>query len=203
MSSSDMPGMRFFQGLSFMTFDKESFSDSSLQMAVEIFNEAQTMVRDGNHQKACEEFQSALFIGRKVVQKLQESEDESTDDDPRLALEWLIASYLSMFQCRVALGDWNKARADAWAACNYAQYGPNGSFGGDGMDAQSFQLELAALSAMWIVCQNTNDTINEWQTLQSLQKLLKLPFPEKAGISITREQVEERIQILADELEAK
>ncbi|CAJ1945917.1 unnamed protein product [Cylindrotheca closterium] len=200
-----------------MFFDADTtFQDSTLQMAVEIYNEAQALAKDGNHRKACEEYASGLFIGRKVVQKLQEAaldenssitaeEEEEEEDDPRLALEWLIATYLAMFQSRVALGDWNKARADAWAACNYAQYSPNGSLGGDGMDARSFQLELTVLSAMWTVCQNTNDKINEWQTLQSIQQLLKLPFPQsKVGsIGITREQVEDRLKVLKDELEAK
>ncbi|KAL3933404.1 MAG: hypothetical protein SGBAC_010417 [Bacillariaceae sp.] len=217
LSSSDSSNVEIpLPDVGHMSFDSDMFHDANLQMAVDIFNEAKALRNDGNHKEACEEYQSAIMIGRKVVQKRQENAADDDDyddssaasaDDPRLALEWLICSYLAMFQSRVKLGDWSKARADAWAACNYAQYSPNGSLGGDGMDAKSFRLEQMVLSAMWMVCQNTGDKLNEWQTLQSLKRLLKLPFPEKVvnndNDGITRKQVEERIKELQDELEAK
>src|SRR5210317_205918 len=47
MASSDFPSMGPIQELSLMPFEKDTFQDSSLQMAVEIFNEAQTMAKNG------------------------------------------------------------------------------------------------------------------------------------------------------------
>eukprot|EP00980_Cylindrotheca_fusiformis_P007429 scaffold1530_cov98-Cylindrotheca_fusiformis.AAC.5 len=166
-----------------------AFQDSRLQMAVDICHEAQQLATEGKHKEACAEFMSGISIGRSVVQKLQE-ENSPAEDNPELALEWLVASFLAMFRARVQVGDWDSARADAWAACNYSQY-----------------RNLEALYCMLTVCEHTDDKIGELQTLKSIVEAIKAASSKvgspDANVAEDRNNVDkihERIRLLEKDL---
>lgn len=174
---------------------KFAFQDARLQMAVDIFYEAQDLVTDGKHKEACEEFMSGISIGRSIVQRLQDTQDgQKNTDSPESALDWLVLSYISMFRARVEIGDWETARADAWAACNYSMY-----------------MNIEALYCMLSVCQNTDDKIGELQTLKSILAASTVSNSSRTKDSnvdsegdgtnqMTIEEVHDRIRFLEGEL---
>jgi hypothetical protein len=167
------------------------FQDSRLQMAVDVNRDAQQLVTDGKHKEACQEFMSGISIGRTAVQRLQErhGEGESDADNPELALDWLVSSYISLFRARVEVGDWEKARADAWAACSYSLY-----------------KNLEALYCMLSVCENTEDKIGELQTLKSIisaSSSIQESYSDGDANRMSTDEVHERIRLLEKELESK
>eukprot|EP00977_Amphora_coffeiformis_P011921 scaffold2917_cov191-Amphora_coffeaeformis.AAC.14 len=95
---------------------------------------------------------SGTFMGRKAVKAMQR---EMSNPERKLAVDWLVASYLACGQARIQLGDWQTARSDVWAACMYSE---NSS--------------LDALQCMLTVCENTDDLLGELNTLKSIQQLL-------------------------------
>jgi hypothetical protein len=170
-----------------------AFQDSRLQMAVDVYRDAQQLVTDGKHKEACQEFMSGIFIGRTAVKQLQEQEQhgegDSDADKPELALDWLVSSYISLFRARVIVGDWEKARADAWAACSYSLY-----------------TNLEALYCMLSVCENTEDKIGELQTLKSIisaSSSVQESDSDGEANRMSIDEIHERIRRLEAELESK
>jgi hypothetical protein len=54
-----------------------------------------------------------IFLGQKAVQELVQNQESKQrdgggceDDDPQLALEWMVASYLSCSKIHIELEDW-------------------------------------------------------------------------------------------------
>ena len=163
----------------FAAADKSySFQNSNLQMAVDICKDARELASAGKQKEACDEFMSGIVIGRPIVQRLQESASKTTsEDDPTLALDWLVSSYVEL--CRSRGEDWVSARKDAWAACMYSMYN-----------------DMEALDCMLTVCRNTDDLIGEIQTLRQILAC----DGESSAFTMTQNEIKERIRVLEKEL---
>lgn len=170
--------------------NKYSFQDSRLRLAVEICHDAKQLP---SPKDACDEFMSGIVIGRSIVQKLQENklqgnDIDDNDDDPDLALDWLVSCYIELFNSRVKLNDWETARKDAWAACMYSMY-----------------TNIEALECMLTVCTNTNDSIGELQTLKQILAAYSTTTTSSGSgggtsTTMTLEEIEKRIQVLEKDL---
>ena len=187
-----------------------SFRAEKLKGALELFHEAQELVTEEKYQEACDVYMQGIFMGRKSVQALVEQqqqngnnakketkENDNDNDDPQEALDWLISSYLGCSQARIQMKDWNKARADAWAACSYSQ-----------------NRNLQALQCMLTICENTNDRMGELQTLKSMLPLLVQVLADDENendLQTTtmyqqqqqQQTIQERVAKLEEELERK
>jgi hypothetical protein len=174
-----------------------SFKDPRLQLAVEVCRDAQQLALEGETKEACNEFISGIMMGRSTVQRLiEEKQEDSTDlseDDSEKALDWLVSSYISVFKARITLEDWDTARADAWAACNY-----------------SMNTNLEALYCMLLVCRETEDPLGE---IQTLRLILSVPVSSQSSFSeyflvdkikmMTTDEIQEQIQVLEKILAGK
>ena len=149
--------------------------------AANLFDEATLLMDQNKYKEACEVYMQGIFLGRKVVQQLMEQHD-GANDDPNLAMDWIVQSYLACSKARIELGDWETARSDAWAACTY-----------------SHNRNIDALKSMLSVNENTNDAIGELQTLNLILGLLKDGIIEEQTMSL--QDVETRISALEQKLE--
>ena len=169
------------------------FQNERLQKAVTLYEEANELSSQNKLEDACYVYMQGIFTGRNAVRDLVENQDSKNDmDDPQLALEWIVASYLSRSRNHIELGDWNMARSDAWAACSYSQ-----------------NQNLEALKCMLTVCQQTEDLFNELQTLKLiLQLLVSLGDDDEDQGDFSRnrinvETVEKQIMDVESKLEEK
>jgi hypothetical protein len=186
-----------FAGVSSSSGGKDysySFQDEKLKGALELYQEAKELANIGEYQEACDVYMLGIFMGRKTVQSLCENRNDNSgrdDDDPQQALDWLVSSYLACSKARIQMGDWNKARGDAWAACSYSQ-----------------NTNLEALECMLTVCENTDDDgLGELQTLKSIQQVLLSSSAEATiddkEIIFKVKDIQQRIAMLEEELERK
>jgi hypothetical protein len=161
-----------------------SFQDKRLQGALELYKEGQQLTSEGNYQEACDVFMLGIFSGRKTVQSLLENtnggeSNSGDDDDPQLALDWMVSSYLACAEAHIQIGDWQTARADAWAACTYSQ-----------------NSNLQALEMMLTVCEKTDDALGQHSALKSILELSK-STTEADGM------IQQQITALEEELKKK
>jgi hypothetical protein len=166
---------------------KYDFKDLSLQIALESYEEGNSLCLEEKYRTACNAYMNGILVGRKSVQRLVEnySSDGDKEDDPEAALDWLVSSYLKCAKARMEMKDWQTARADAWAACSYTQ-----------------NTNLEALTCMLSICEATNDQLGQIQTLKSILPLVSAaPSSELAGFS--KLDLEQKIGVLDDELMRK
>jgi hypothetical protein len=162
-----------------------SFQDERLQGALELYKEGQQLSIEGNYEEACDVFMLGIFSGRKTVQSLLEntttgeSSRGDDDDDPQIALDWMVSSYLACAEAHIQIGDWQTARADAWAACTYSQ-----------------NSNRQALQMMLTVCEKTDDALGQHSALKSILELSESTRTEADGI-------QQRITALEEELKTK
>lgn len=148
--------------------------------------EATELVSQGEYEEGCDVYMQGIFLGRKVVQSLMEQDSSETDgDDPQLALDWIVESYLACSKARIELGEWNTARSDAWAACSYSE-----------------NKNLEALVCMLKVCEK-DDPMGELRTLKLIDQLISSDEQNMNTGIIDGEEVLRRIQSLEEELERK
>jgi hypothetical protein len=162
--------------------NKYSFQDERLQGALELYKEGQQLTVEGNYQEACDVFMLGIFMGRKTVQSLLQQggqDDGSSEDDPQLALDWMISSYLACAEAHIQIGDWQTARADAWAACTYSQ-----------------NSNRQALEIMLTVCEKTDDALGQFSALKSILELSESTIEAD-------EMIQQRITALEEELKKR
>ena len=170
------------------------FQNERLQKAVTLYEEANELSSQKQLEDASYCYMQGIFLGRKAVQELVQNQESKQrdgggceDDDPQLALEWMVASYLSCSKIHIELEDWNTARSDAWAACSYSQ-----------------NENLEALECMLTVCQQTNDMFNELQTLNLILQLLRSGGDTSVVANkFTLDNVQEQIMEVEEKLEEK
>ena len=190
-----------------------------LQNAIDMYKEGYQELQNGKYNDACDTFMTGIFMGRSTVQNLllneEDNHEEEKDNTSQVALDWLISSYILCCCARIANNDYTKARADAWAACSYSQ-------GSSGMVYINPNTTLQALLCMLVVCENSDDTIGELQTLKSIKPLLVDADSDNDGekqqqatLRVTNDVIlssptltsmdilQERIQQLEDELFSK
>ena len=175
--------------LLFASSSKFTFQNERLQQAVTLYEEAKELSSRKQYEDACYVYMQGIFIGRNIVKDLvqnQESGQEHSEDDPQLALEWIVASYLSRSKINIELGDWTTARSDAWAACSYSQ-----------------NQNLEALDCMLTVCQQTNDLFNELQTLNLILLLLRSDDVKRPSYKFAVDTVQQKIMEVEEKLEEK
>ena len=176
---------------------KYNFQDLSLQIALESYEEAEKFFSEGKYNDACASYLNGIMVGRSSVQKLIETENserqqaKEATDDPDLALDWLISSYLQCARGRIEMKDWEKARADAWAACSYSQ-----------------NTNMEALECMLSICENTDDQLGQMQTLKSILAVLSTAGDKENMMSATIESysvedLENKIKAIDGELMKK
>ena len=144
------------------------FSNDKLKLALQSFHQGNELAQEGKYKQATRHFQRGIFLGRPTVIKLQEqhrqlqtgtdSKDNKIIDNPHLALEWLLQTYLASARSNIHMGDYEAARRDAWGAC---------------LLLHSSQ---AALACMIEVCQLQHDKIGE---LSSLRMLLSAVYVQQ------------------------
>ena len=152
-------------------------------ISASLFDEATSLIDQKEYKGACDVCMQGIFTGRKIVQQIMENQNEE-EDDPRLAMDWIVQSYLACGKARIELEDWNTARSDAWAACTYSQ-----------------NENIETLECMLNVCENTNDTLGELQTLKLILEILEGDTTLKEQSSMTLQDVQDRISALDDKLE--
>jgi hypothetical protein len=130
-----------------------SFENERLKGALELYKEGQLLVAKGDYEGACDAIMAGVFSGRKLVERMQQ-EDSSSPESAK-ALEWLVASYVTCAEARSTLGDWDKARGDAWAACMISR-----------------NTSLDALHCMLQVCESTDDLFGQLSVLKSIEACL-------------------------------
>lgn len=131
------------------------FRSEVLQSALQSFHKGNELAQEGKYTKAARQFQRGIFLGRPVVLQLQDQQQQfgssahsSIQDNPHLALEWLIQTYVASSQANMQLGDLEAARRDAWGACLLSHN------------------NQAALQCMIEVCQLQKDKIGELSSLK-------------------------------------
>ena len=125
------------------------------------------------------------------MQEEGESDDNQGPVVASLALDWLVASYLLCAEGHMELGDWQRARSDAWAACMYSQ-----------------NTNLSALKTMLRVCEHGKDLIGQLSTLKSIEGVLaQNQWNNDGGDTMTNEftaaSIHERIETVEAQLQKK
>lgn len=160
-----------------------SFQNERLENAAQLFPEATLLLKQEKYKESCDLYMQGIFLGRKVVQELQQEQNDSMDD-PKLALDWMIESYIQCSKARIAMGDINTARSDAWAACSFSN-----------------NENVDALLCMLTVCELQEDTMGQLQTLKSIEKWMKDRDMEELERSLDKENSETlTLEIISDRI---
>lgn len=157
---------RLLEGYEFSVAASDAYNAKKYELAVELYKEA-------------------IQNGRKPALLLQEAREsyysDTTDDESEsesqygypAGLRWLVESFRNSCRSRLALGDTNGARRDAFAATVFSK----------NTDAESHE-------CLADVCQASGDVLGEWQAVKAAINQLELveeeyskPLPGKDAVA--------------------
>jgi (2Fe-2S) ferredoxin len=155
-----------------------SFMRDRLLGGYESFLHANEAFESKNYQSAVELYEEAIQNGRKPAMILQEArEKRATSETESLGypagLTWLVQSFRNSCRSRLALGDIDGARRDAFAATVFSQ-----------------NTDAASQECLADCCKASGDAMGEWQAVKAsiesyarLEEKYSQPLPGKDAVA--------------------